>query len=383
MPASYREVDAKSVSRTSRGVDPWFIAQFGMNLYRGCEHGCHYCDGRAEKYRVEGDFSRDIVVKRNAPAVLARELARLREPGFVLLGGGVCDAYQPAEARFRLARQALELVVRHDLPVHVLTKSALIERDFDLLDLIQSKRRTILSFSIQTVDDRVREHFEPGAASIDERFRLLQDAKKRGYATGIMAMPVLPGISDRPDAIDALFARAADVGVDFVLCGGLTLRPGSQMEAFLSALERYDPSMLDGYRRLYRDGRRSGTGDARYYARLERRFQSARCQYQMPGRMPRHLFRGLIPLYSEVAVLLEHEAFARSCEGRPARHLEEACWSLQQWSRARLSKDRRLLAHELERELLSMLDDGSVRSLPNMTGDAVEVIRRIVAEIAR
>lgn len=130
---TYREVQAKTIARAGKIVDPWFLARLGMNLYRGCEHGCRYCDGRAEKYRVEGVFDRDIAIKVNAPMVLARELSRLREPGFVLVGGGVSDAYQPAEQHHGLARQALLLVLRHKLPVHVLTKSELVERDFDVL----------------------------------------------------------------------------------------------------------------------------------------------------------------------------------------------------------------------------------------------------------
>lgn len=133
MTSRYREVEARSITRLPGRADPWFLGRYGMNLCRGCEHGCSYCDGRAERYHVEGDFEADIAVERNAVEVLGRELARVREPGFVLLGGGVCDAYQPAEEGYRLARGALELALHHGLPVHVVTKSALVERDLDLL----------------------------------------------------------------------------------------------------------------------------------------------------------------------------------------------------------------------------------------------------------
>jgi hypothetical protein len=96
MPARYELISARSLARPSGIVDPWLLGRFGLNLYRGCEHACAYCEGRAERYRVPGDFAADIQVKQNAPELLERELARVREPGFVLLGGGVCDAYQPA-----------------------------------------------------------------------------------------------------------------------------------------------------------------------------------------------------------------------------------------------------------------------------------------------
>src|ERR1035441_9560853 len=104
----YHEVDAKSVLRRGVVVDPWFLGRFGSNLYRGCQHGCIYCDGRAERYYVSGEFDRDIQVKRNAVELAKDEIGRMREPGFLFIGGGVCDAYQPAEERYRLARGLLE-----------------------------------------------------------------------------------------------------------------------------------------------------------------------------------------------------------------------------------------------------------------------------------
>ena len=103
-PPRYHEIVAKSILRRSTVVDPWFVGRCGSNLYRGCEHGCAYCDGRAERYHVAGDFARDIQVKGNALELARDELARLREPGFLFIGGGVCDAYQPAERHYRLAR---------------------------------------------------------------------------------------------------------------------------------------------------------------------------------------------------------------------------------------------------------------------------------------
>lgn len=97
--ARYHEVEAKSVLRRSAGVDPWFLGRFGSNLYRGCEHGCTYCDGRAERYYVMGDFARDIQVKRNVVELARDELARMREPGLLFIGGGVCDACRPRDSQ--------------------------------------------------------------------------------------------------------------------------------------------------------------------------------------------------------------------------------------------------------------------------------------------
>ena len=334
------EQPAKSVLRDGGRTDSWFVARYGMNLYRGCQHGCAYCDGRAEKYRVEGEFSGDIGVKTDAPAILAGELDRLREPGILLIGGGVSDAWQPLEARFGLARAALALALERGLPVSVLTKSALVERDLDLLAAIQEKSRAILSFSIATLDEGVRERLEPGAAPIAERWRLLEAAKRRGIATGVMAMPLLPGISDSAEDILALFSRAAGAGVDFLLAGGLTLRPGRQAEHWFAALQQHRPDLLPAYRRAYGQAGPSGAAPRALHERHEERFREAYARTGLASRMPRRLFTGLLPQHVELAVLLEQRAHEAELAGRREPWLSRSGWAIQDWSRGRLAHRR-------------------------------------------
>ncbi|MGC4114362.1 MAG: radical SAM protein [Myxococcales bacterium] len=329
------EVEAKSIARGS-GTDPWFLGRYGANLYRGCEHGCLYCDGRAERYQVAGDFARDIQVKVNALGLLEQELGRAREPGFLFVGGGVCDAWQPAEAKYRLARGVLELALKLRFPVHVLTKSALVERDLDLLERINAERRAILSFSLASVDERLREQLEPGAAPFAERLRILEKARARGIATGIMAMPLFPGLSDQPEHLRELVSRAASAGVRFVCFAGMTLRPGVQQQTFLDAVRRDHADLLPGYQTLYRQQKSSGAPDPRYSERLYRRCREALAVQGLPGRIPGELFTGLIPSYAEVAVLLEHEDAERGEPGAKAA----ACWALQKWAQKKLGRLR-------------------------------------------
>lgn len=377
----YHEVDAKSVTRIPGFCDPWFLGRYGMNLYRGCEHGCLYCDGRAERYHVAGDFARDIAVKRNAVQVLARELRRIREPGFMFLGGGVCDAYQPAEQRYQLARGALELALEHRLPVHVLTKSDLVRRDMDLLEQINEQSRVVLSFSIQTLDENVRQRFEPGAAPLERRWELLNEARKRGLGAGVMAMPVLPGISDQAEAIAALVAHAAGLKLDFVLFGGLTLRPGVQKDGYLATIQAHFPQHLDGYHRIYRDNRPSGSADKRYYDRINRRFSDALDRHDLPGRIPRRLFSGVIPRYTEAAILLEHAEFERLRAGRPPGSLRRAGQAIQRWARGRLAKKRGRSFdwRSLERELGDHVADGTILSWEGMTRAALTTVEEVLA----
>jgi DNA repair photolyase len=377
----YIEIEARGVTRVARHTDPWFVSRYGMNLYRGCEHACVYCDGRAEKYHVEGDFGREIAVKVNAVKLLHRELSRIRETGFVFIGGGVSDAYQPAEERYRLARGALQVALELGLPVHVLTKSGLVARDLDLLERINRRSRAILSFSIQTLDEQVRRRFEPGAAPIARRFELLAEARARGLGTGVMAIPVLPGISDRPQEIDALVGHTAALGLDFLCFGGLTLRPGRQLEGYLDLISECYPQHLEGYRRLYRQRRASGSGDWRYYERLERRHADAAARHGLPGRIPRALFSGLVPLYTEVAVLLEHREFsARQAGQRRVPRLGRAGHVIQQWARGRLAKNRRRAYdwRSVEREFSQLLADGSLRNLEGMTRAALAAVEELV-----
>jgi DNA repair photolyase len=374
----YHEVAAKSLLRRSVVVDPFFLGRFGSNIYRGCEHGCLYCDGRAERYYVSGTFDRDIEVKSNALELAARELDLMREPGFLFIGGGVCDAYQQAEARFTLARGLLQLCLERHVPVHLLTKSALVERDFDLLTAINQDTRAVLSFSIALVDERQREIFEPGAAPLEERWRLLRRAREAGLGTAVMAMPLLPGLSDQPDQIDALLGRAAQVGVDFVCIGGLTLRPGRQKDGFFAVLAREFPELVPGYQKLYREDRSSGAPDVRYSERLYRRCRELQDQHNLPGRMPQRLFHGLVPLYTELSVLLEHRGYQCKETGGPNGRLARAGQAVAAWARTRLARQRGKNAfREVESELGFLVRGQRLGEIPDLEASVIPEVEEL------
>ena len=446
------EIQTRGLLRGTRFTDAWFVSRWSMNLYRGCRHGCLYCDGRAEKYYVKGDFARDIqeqatkqVADRRPPQIVARvsrrsarpvlrcggrgrrafstltesaasrdgrsrdcwaavdsgfcrllqikvnaldvldaELSRLREPGFVFVGGGVSDAWQPAEVRHRLARGALERLHAHGMPVHVLSKSALVERDLDLLQAIHQEKHAILSMSIQTTDDTLRQVYKPGAAPLARRWSLLERAKRLGLTTGVMAMPILPGLSDSPSAIEELVARAADHGVDFLLFGGLTLRPGIQQQTWLDALRQHHPHLLPGHARLYGAKRPSGAGDPRYQQRLLHRFATALARHGLPSRIPRAIFTGLIPQYTELAMLLEHRTHRASLAGDPQPAWAGSGQALQRWAaqRWRQSGRRRSFHHqELEREPRAAVKDGSIIRRAGLSPLVLPVLRELLQSL--
>ncbi|MBN1608791.1 MAG: radical SAM protein [Polyangiaceae bacterium] len=381
-------IEAKSLLRGHGWTDPWFVGTWGMNMYRGCAHACSYCDGRAEKYGVQGDFAASIAVKRNALELLRQELGRQREPGILFVGGGVSDSYQPLEAAEGLTRRALELALELERPVHVLTKSVLVERDFDLLEKLARGPGAVLSFSIQTVDESVRSHFEPGAAPVHQRFDLLARARERGIATGIMAMPILPGIGDKAGQILSLLRAGHEAGVEFLCLAGLTLRPGRQRELYLQSVTSYDAALLAGYERLYRARRPSGAPESSYLDRVTQRYANALRSCPLPGRMPHALFRGKLPLYSELAVLAEHEAFRLRLE-RPhdsiARELEKASRDLQLWCKARRTRSSRKRGwsyRALEEELVELLSNGELSRALGWSAELDTAVRSLLERCA-
>lgn len=200
-----------------------------MNHYRGCLHGCVYCDGRSEKYNVEGEFGKDITVKINAIEILNRELnpRRKRKPmrrSYIMLGGGVGDSYQPVEKKYQLSRKAMNLVNNYNLPVHILTKSTLVERDIDIIKEINEKNRAIVSFSFSSVSKEISSIFEPGVPAPEERLETMKLFKKEGIACGMFLIPVIPYITDKPELIEDAVRKAKQYRVDFILFSGMTLK---------------------------------------------------------------------------------------------------------------------------------------------------------------
>ena len=316
--AQYEQRRARGIVRKAKCTDSWFISRFGMNLYRGCEHACAYCDGRAEKYRVEGEFGREIQVKVNAAELLRREVPRLGERGFLFLGGGVSDAYQPAEADHALARAALEVALENDRPVHLLTKGLIARRDLDLLRQINQQTGAILSVSLSCLDPELAAVVEPGCPPPLDRLALVAEAHRLGMGTGVMLMPVLPYLSDGDDQLEASARAISDAGADFTLVGGLTLKPGRQREHFYGVLQGLDPDLVPRYRAMYGDnphGAPRGNGQPA----LERRFMSMAAKVGLNTRMPHRLYRGLVSSTVEAGIVLIHLGELSRLVGAPAR----------------------------------------------------------------
>ncbi len=293
--------------KTNNGIpDTWFLGKFSLSPYQGCQHGCLYCDGRAEKYYVEGDFERDIVIRPNLPQGIRRFIKGIREKGFFMIGSGISDAYQPLEKREKIMPRLLETFRDFRSPVILLTKSVLPIRDIDLFDEINKLSRFILLVTITTPDDKVAAEFEPGAASVTEKLDMVEAFSSRGIPVGIMMMPLLPGISDSSEDIRTLVKAVKKRGAVCVMPGGLTLRPGRQKDLYMNRIRESHPELVQEYISMYAENRASGAPVAPYNTDLYRRVYNILMDEKLPTRIPHRYFRGHLPLYDEVYAVLSH-----------------------------------------------------------------------------
>ncbi len=314
-----KRIKAKSVLRKHKKIDSWFLSRYGMNLYRGCTHNCVYCDGRTEKYNVEGIFGSDVSVKVNALEILSKELDPTGKrvpfkPGYIMVGGGVGDGYQPAEETFGLTRQVLELLYQKNRPVHILTKSILVERDLDIIQKINQHQRAIVSFSFSSIDDRISAVFEPGVPSPIKRLETMAQFKKQGIACGMFLMPVIPFITDTPEKMEQTIQKARDIGVDFIIFSGMTLKEGRQMDYFYAVLEEHYPDLIPQYHAIYRKDR-WGQATSEYHRYINQVFLLLAGQYKIPIRIPHHLYKDLVDQNDLVVVMLEHMDYVLRLKG--------------------------------------------------------------------
>jgi DNA repair photolyase len=240
-------IQAKTILTKYKQADPWFHIRYAMNLYRGCQHQCIYCDSRSECYRI-ANFE-DILIKENAIGLLRSELKKLKEKNTIGTGS-MNDPYMPVEKEIQLTRQALEVIYEFRYPVHVITKSDMVLRDAELLQKIARVYATV-SVTITTADDALSAILEPGAPVSSKRFSAVKQLNEKGIPAGILLMPVLPFITDTEENIRLIVEKAAEAKAAYLLPAfGMTLRD-KQRAYFFEKLEQYDPKILALYQKYY------------------------------------------------------------------------------------------------------------------------------------
>jgi DNA repair photolyase len=248
--ARYQEVQVRSaLTRTTGMPFPW-----ALNPYRGCTHGCEYCYARKYQRHLElgsgDDFSSFILVKRNLPEVLGRELARASWTRDTVAIGTATDAYQPIEGHYRLTRRCLEAFAAARTPVSIVTKGPMIVRDADVLAEVARAARCRVYMSVPSVDEEAWTRLEPGTASPAQRLRAVRQLLDAGIETGVLMMPLVPGITTSRSSIARTLRAVADAGATVMGASVARLDPDVR-DHFFGFLERAYPALLEGYRRLY------------------------------------------------------------------------------------------------------------------------------------
>lgn len=247
-PMKYREIEVKGILNSVKTDDEWFGLSYNMNLYRGCEHQCIYCDTRSACYQIE-NFNEEVLVKINALELLEDILPRKRKKGIIGFGS-MNDPYIYAESHYGLTRKALEIAAKYRFPVHIITKSDLVLKDLDILEQI-NKVKARVSFTVTTAYDELAKVLEPGAPSPSRRLAAMQKVAEAGIETGVVMMPILPFIEDNPVNIRQVVLAAVDHKADYIIPAfGVTVRDG-QREYFYQQLDEHFPGVREKYERAF------------------------------------------------------------------------------------------------------------------------------------
>ncbi len=246
----YTEIQVKSILNKVTGNDDLFGLMYNMNLYRGCEHQCVYCDSRSECYQI-ADFNTEVLVKINGVGLLRNTLPKKKVIGTIGFGS-MNDPYTFAEAKYGLTGQALEVIADQGWPVHIITKSDMVLKDLVTLKRINQSRAQV-SFTITTVDDELASKIEPGAPAPSRRLKAMKVLAENGIYTGITMMPLLPFILDNQLNITTLVEAAHAFKAAYIVPGfAVTLRD-RQRDYFYAQLDKTFPGIRQKYEENFAD----------------------------------------------------------------------------------------------------------------------------------
>lgn len=263
-----KEIEVKSVLNKTKKRDNWFLDDYTVNLYSSCAFNCLYCYIRGSKYGT--NLEQSLSVKTNAIEILDRQLfnrAKKNQYGIIVLSSAT-EPYMTIEKEYELTRSALKVIKKHRFPVHIITKSDGIERDFDILHDINNtailpndlsdrlNKGVIVSFSFSTLDDTVANHFEKGATPPSKRLKTLKNTVNEGFLTGVSLMPLLPFISDTTEHLNLLFSTFKTANVDYVLPATITLFGNGKADSktlVLNAIKKHYPELTSKYEYYFKD----------------------------------------------------------------------------------------------------------------------------------
>jgi len=344
----------KSILNKGKRADHWFWTRYSAYPYIGCQHGCEFCYCREQKYSPyddPNDFAYMIKVKENAAALLRRALSRA-EVDLVFTGD-----YQPAERKFGISRQMLEVCRDLGFPVFVLERSPLVLRDLDLLQEINAQAPSVVAFSIISTPDspnytRVR-RMERLAPAAEKRFAAMEKLAGAGILTGTCFMPILPGLCDEDANLESIIRWTADHGGKFVLAGSLTLAD-QQKNYFFQVLRENYQDLLDRYQRLY--PATSYTPRSSPWNRIAIRIRDLCESYGLRDRIPRPIIPGdKRAINKRIVEKLANKVYEMEIRQEPQQRIwayRKAAWAIED-----LEQDIRLIYRTMGLKGLQAIPD--------------------------
>ncbi len=358
----------KTILNSHKRVDHWFWSRYSAYPYQGCQHGCKFCYAREEKYSPydnADEFATTIKVKENAANLLRRALSR-KPVDIVCLGD-----YQPAERKFRITRQMLEVCRDLGFPVFMLSRSPLILRDLDVLQQINHQATSAVAFSIISTPDSSNhpkvvkmEHLAP---RVEKRFAAMQEIAKAGILTGTCFMPILPGICDDEANLENVVRWTAESGGKFVLASSLTLAD-KQKDFFFDFLQESCPELLDSYRHWYPPGSYAPWNYD--WEAIALRVRDLCHRYGISDRMPRPIIPGdKFTVNKRIVEQLANTAYVMEINHKPTRIIWEyrkAAWAVED-----LQTDIRLV--------YATMGIKGLQSIPGIPESIIPIVEKIIA----
>ena len=282
--AEVQEIHCKTL--LNRLNIPTFPFRWTLNPYRGCRHACTYCYARGthEFWGMDAgqDFEKRVFAKVNAPEVLREELRRPKWRGEAIAIGTASDPYEPAEAQYGLTRRILQVLTEFKNPASITTKGVLARRDADVLQELYQVADVKVVFSVGNIEEEIWKQTEPGTPNPMARLEAMQFLVESGIPAGVMMAPLLPGVSDSWEQIDAVARAAAEYKAQFLGANVLFLKPGSK-EWFMPLIREAYPHLLPGYAKLYR---KNTYAPKEYTKKVLQVVDDARARWGLPASIP-------------------------------------------------------------------------------------------------
>lgn len=373
MKLEFQEYQARKIVNVHRHVDSWFWDKYSAHPYVGCRSGCEFCYLRGGTYlgkRSPESFDTLIQVKTNAVELLRNELGRL--PKDVIACG---DWQQPAETRYQLSRNCLQVIYEHRFPLLVIERSPLVLRDIDLIEDINRKTWAAIIFSLSNIDEQLKRIFEPHSPGIKRRLAAMDILASRGIMVGAALMPIFPDIGDDDLHLADTVKAVKDHGGSFILGSGLSLA-GKQAERTLQAAVRLEATLENSWRKLYtwEPGKNPQYSPPReYVARLGMKIRENCIRHNLPDRMPRYIPEGKVGINKRIAELLFLKSYDAEIVGADVQRVwayRKAAWTVDEMP-------------EFLSDIYQSMGQAGLRSLPNVGNTIASEISSWLEELNR